>query len=77
MVAQTEPLFQFRSHALENSNGQFKAIFDRGGAVSTRGLRATRLFAPGATLLYQLTLWHRAIMDHDLHQSLKPFLHSV
>ena len=68
---------QLRSHAIENFNGQFKVIFDRGGAVPTRGLLATRLFALGAVLLYQLTLWHHAIADRDLRQGLKPFLRSA
>jgi transposase len=68
---------QLRSHAIENFNGQFKALFDCGGAVPTRGLRATRLFALGAVLLYQLTLWHHAIEARDLRQGLKPFLRSA
>ena len=68
---------QLRSHAIEHFNGQFKAIFDCGGAVPTRGLRATRLFALGAVLLYQLTLWHHAIADRDLRQGLTPFLRSA
>jgi Transposase DDE domain len=68
---------QLRSHAIENFNGQFKAIFDCGGAVPTRGLLATRLFALGAVLLYQLTLWHQAIMERDLPQGLKSFLRSA
>ena len=68
---------QLRSHAIENFNGQFKAIFDCGGAVPTRGLRATRRFALGAVLLYQLTLWHHAIAERDLRQGLKPFLRSA
>ena len=65
---------QLRSHAIENFNGQFKAIFDCGGAVPTRGLTKTRLFALGAVLLYQLTLWHHAIAERDLRVGLKPFL---
>ncbi len=68
---------QLRSHAIENFNGQFKAIFDCGGAVPTRGLAATRRFALGAVLLYQLTLWHHALVERDLRQGLKPFLRSA
>ena len=68
---------QLRSHAIETFNGQFKAIFDCGGAVPTRGLLATRRFALGAVLLYQLTLWHHAIAERDLRQGLKPFLLSA
>jgi Transposase DDE domain len=68
---------QLRSHAIENFNGQFKAIFGCLGNVPTRGLTQTRLFALGADLLYQLTLWHHAIADRDLRQGLKPFLLSA
>src|SRR5579864_9356941 len=68
---------QLRSHAIENFNSQFKAIFDCRGAVPTRGLRATRLFALGAVVLYQLTLWHQAIAERDLRQGLTPLLRSA
>jgi hypothetical protein len=68
---------QLRSHSIENFNSQFKAIFDCRGAVPTRGLLATRLFALGAVLLYQLTLWHQAIAERDLRQGLIPFLRSA
>ena len=68
---------QLRSHAIENFNGQFKAIFGCLDKVPTRGLIATRLFALGAVLLYQLTLWHRAIAERDLRQGIKPFLLSA
>ena len=43
---------QLRSHAIENFNGQFKAIFDTQGQVPTRGLRATRRYLLGAVLVY-------------------------
>ena len=76
-VAVRRLFHQLRSHAIENFNGQFKAIFDYRAAVPTRGLRATRLFVLGAVLLYQLTLWHHAIAARDLRQGLKPFLHSA
>jgi len=68
---------QLRSHAIENFNAQFKTIFGCLGNVPTRGLLPTRRFALGATLLYQLTLWHHAIADRDLRQGLKPFLLSA
>ena len=68
---------QLRSHAVENFNAQFKTIFGCLGNVPTRGLMPTRLFALGAVLLYQLTLWHHAIADRDLRQGLKPFLLSA
>ena len=68
---------QLRSHAIENFNGQFKTLFDCLGAVPTRGVIPTRLFALGGVLLYQIMLWYRAIADHDLRQGLKPFLRSA
>jgi hypothetical protein len=68
---------QLRSHAIVNFNGQFKAIFGCLGNVPTRGLTQTRLFALGAVLLYQLTLWHHAIAHRDLRQGIKPFLLSA
>jgi len=40
-----------RSHAIENFNGQFKAIFDIRRPVPTRGLRATRRLLLGAVLV--------------------------
>jgi hypothetical protein len=76
-VAVRRLFHQLRSHAIENFNGQFKAIFECGGAVPTRGVRATRLFALGAVLLYQLTLWHQAIAERNLRQGRKPFLRSA
>jgi hypothetical protein len=63
-----------RSKAIENFNGQFKAIFDCGGQVPTRGLVATRRYALGAVLVYQLTLLHRHEHGQDLRVGLKPFL---
>ncbi len=63
-----------RSHAIENFNGQFKGIFDARQPVPTRGLLATRRFALGAVLVYQLTLWHRFEAGDDLRVGLKPFL---
>jgi hypothetical protein len=67
-------LFQpFRSHAVENSHGHFKAIFVLLGAVPTRGLAATRRFALGGVLLYHLTLRQHAIAARDLRQNLTPF----
>jgi transposase len=68
---------QLRSHAVENFNAQFKTLFGCLGNVPTRGLLPTRLFALGAVLLYQLTLWQHAIADRDLRQGLKPFLLSA
>jgi hypothetical protein len=63
-----------RSRAIETFNGQFKAIFDCGGQVPTRGLVATRRYVLGAVLVYQLTLLHRHEHGADLRAGLKPFL---
>jgi hypothetical protein len=68
---------QLRSHAIENFNGQFKAIFDVPRPVPTKGLRATRRFVLGAVLVYQLTLWLRFELDLDLRTGLKPFLQAA
>jgi len=65
---------QLRSHAIENFNGQFKAIFDTQGQVPPRGLRATRRYVLGAVLVYQLTLLYRFQLGADLRVGLKPFL---
>src|SRR5215218_1803729 len=65
---------QLRSHAIENFNGQFKGIFDARQPVPTRGLLATRRFALGAVLVYQLAVWHRFEAGDDLRVGLKPFL---
>ncbi|GAC1396275.1 MAG: hypothetical protein NVSMB65_15430 [Chloroflexota bacterium] len=65
---------QLRSHAIENFNGQFKAIFDCLGHVPTKGLVATRRFVLGAVFLYQLTLLHQHLAGRSLRVGLKPFL---
>ena len=65
---------QLRSHALENFNGQYKAIFDTLGQVPTRGLVATRRYVLGAVFVYQLTLLYRHQLGADLRVGLKPFL---
>lgn len=66
-----------RSRAIENFNGQFKAIFDVAGPVPTRGRRATARFLLGAVLVYQLTLLHRFALGADLRVGLKPFLQAA
>ena len=66
-----------RSHAIENFNGQFKAIFDCHGQVPTRGLLATRRVVLGAVFVYQLTLWQRFEVGADLRVGLKPFLRAA
>ena len=65
---------QLRSHAIENFNGQFKGIFDARQPVPTRGLLATRRFALGVVLVYQLTVWHRFEAGDDLCVGLKHFI---
>ncbi len=65
---------QLRSHAIENFNGQFKAIFDTQQAVPTRGLLATRRYVLGAVFVYQLTLLYRFQAGLPLREGLKPYL---
>lgn len=66
-----------RSHAIENFNGQFKGIFDANQPMPTRGLLATRRFALGAVLVYQLTVWHRFEVGDDLRVGLKSFIRAA
>lgn len=66
-----------RSHAVENFNGQFKAIFDVSRPVPTRGVRATRRWRLGAVLVYQLALLHRHQVGEPLRVGLKPFLQAA
>lgn len=76
--AEVRRLFhQLRSHAIENFNGQFKAIFDVNGPVPTRGQVATGRFVLGAVFVYQLTLLHRFEAGLDLRVGLKPFLQAA
>jgi hypothetical protein len=60
--------------ANEHVNGHFKAIFDCGGHVPTRGLIATRRFVLGAVLVYQLAVLQRFETGESLRVGLKPFL---
>lgn len=68
---------QLRSHAIENFNGQFKAIFDTGGQVPTRGLRATQRYLLGAVFVYQLTLLARSEAGMDLRCGLLAYLRAA
>jgi Transposase DDE domain len=68
---------QLRSQAIENFNGQFKAIFDCRRPVPTRGFLATSRFVLGAVLVYQLTLLHRFENHQDLRVGLKPLLQAA
>ena len=68
---------RLRSQAIETWNGQFKAIFECGDRVPTRGLIATRRFMLGAVLVYQLVLLHRHALGADLRAGLKPCLRAA
>jgi hypothetical protein len=70
-------LHEVRSRAIENFNGQFKAIFDVNGPVPTRGERATTRWVLGAVLVYQLTLLLRHEHGLNLRTGLKPFLQAA
>jgi hypothetical protein len=70
-------LHKERSVAIENFNGQFKAIFDVNGPVPTRGKVATARWILGAVLVYQLTLLYRHHLGLDLRTGLKPFLQAA
>jgi hypothetical protein len=65
---------QLRSHAIENFNGQFKAIFDTSGQVPTRGLLATQRYVLAAVFVYQVALLLRFEHRADLRVGLKPFI---
>ena len=68
---------QLRSHAIENFNAQFKAIFNCLGQVPTRGLLPTRRYVLGAVLVYQLALLRRFENGDDLRVGLKPYLQAA
>lgn len=68
---------QLRSHVIENFTGQFKAIFDAGGQVPTRGLRATQRYVLSAVLVYQLTLLARSDAGADLRCGLLAYLRAA
>lgn len=68
---------QLRSHAIENFNAQFKAIFNCLGQVPTRGLVPTGRFVLGAVLVYQLALLHRFENGADLRVGIKPYLQAA
>jgi hypothetical protein len=61
------------SHAIENFNGRFKALFAVRGPVPSRGLGATQRYVPGAVVVYQLTLLARANADADRRCGLLAF----
>lgn len=68
---------QLRSHAIENFNEQFKAIFDVHGPVPTKGRVATQRCVLGAVLVYQLLLLHRFQRGEDLRVGLKARLRAA
>ena len=68
---------QLRSQAIENFNGQFKAIFDCSRSVPTKGLLATQRYVLGAVLVYQLAIWHRFRSGGRLRADLKPLLQAA
>jgi hypothetical protein len=68
---------QLRSHAIENFNEQFKAIFDVHGPVPTKGQGATRRWVLGAVFLYQLLLLYRFQRGQDLRAGLKACLRAA
>jgi hypothetical protein len=65
---------KLRSLAIENFNQHFKGIFGGHAQVPTKGLVATRRWALGAILVYQLALWYRFEQGLDLNIGLKAFL---
>lgn len=68
---------KLRSVANENFNEQFKAIFEGHEQVPTQGLTATRRYALGAVLVYQLALWQRHLRGLPLRKGMKSFLRSA
>jgi hypothetical protein len=65
---------KLRSSTIETFNEQFKGMFAGHAQVATKGLVATRRFALGAILVYQLILWYRYEHGMELRTGLKPFL---
>jgi hypothetical protein len=65
---------KLRSVAIENFNELFKGIFSAHEQVPTKGKTATKRFALGAVLVFQIALWYRFENQMDLRVGLKPFL---
>jgi hypothetical protein len=63
-----------RHHAIEHRNGRLKASFGCHGQVPTRGLRATRGFAPGAVFVARLAGVPPDRSARGVRWGLKPFL---
>lgn len=65
---------KIRSATIENFNEQFKGIFSAHEQVPTKGVVATKRFALGAVLVYQIALLYRFNNKLGLRTGLKPFL---
>jgi len=65
---------QLRSPSIESFNAPLKGIFDCRGHVPTKGLVATRRFARGAVMVYQLALLHQFQTGASLRVGLKSLL---
>jgi hypothetical protein len=68
---------KWRSVAIENFNEQFKGIFEAHEQVPTKGLIATKRFALGAVLVYQMALLYRWEQGLSLRTGLKAFLRAA
>ncbi len=68
---------KLRSSTIETFNEQFKGMFDGHAQVPAKGLVATRRFALGAILVYQLMVWYRFEHGLELRVRLKSFLRRV
>jgi hypothetical protein len=68
---------QLRSTAIANFNEQFNGILSAHDQVPTKGLIATKRFALGAVLLYQMALLYRFEQGLSLRIGLKAFLRAA
>jgi DDE family transposase len=68
---------KLRSITIENFNEQFKGIFSAHDQVQTKGEVATKRWAFGSVLVYQIALMHRYEHKLPLRQELKPFLRAA
>ena len=76
-VAVRRIFHELRSRAIENFNGQFKAIFDCTRPVPTKGLVPTQRYVLGAVLVYQLALLYQFQRGGDLRRGLNPLLQAA
>lgn len=68
---------KLRSITIENFNEQFKGIFSAHDQVQTKGEVATKRWALGSVLVYQIALMYRHEHKLPLRQGLKPFLRAA